>query len=259
MSVLLGYGNGSFSDQVAYSTGANPSSVAVGDFNNDTQLDIAVTNSGSSDVSILLGYSNEVLVSQTMLNTGNNSRPGALVIGDFNNDDRMDIGVANSGTNSIGIFLGLGDFTFANPITYATGYSPWSLAAGDLNNDTRLDIVVVNTENDEVSILLGYGNGSFANQIRYSTGSLSSPRSVAVGDFDNDNILDIVIVNYGTNELIVLRGHGNDTFAIVTFFSMNYGSHPFSVVVGDFNNDTKLDLAVANGGTDSLSILLQTC
>ena len=44
MSVLLGYGNGSFHDQMTYSTGYSPQSVAVGDLNNDTRLDIVVAN-----------------------------------------------------------------------------------------------------------------------------------------------------------------------------------------------------------------------
>ncbi|CAF4205255.1 unnamed protein product, partial [Rotaria sp. Silwood2] len=154
---------------------------------------------------------------------------------------------------------GLGNLAFENTITYATGYSPWSLAAGDFNNDTRLDIVVADNENNEVNILLGNGNGSFVNEMRYSTGPFSSPHSVAVGDFDNDNILDIVIASYGTNELGVLHGHGNGTFSSLILISVNYGSHPSSVVVGDFNNDKKLDFAVANDDTDSLSIMLQSC
>jgi hypothetical protein len=87
----------------------------------------------------------------------------------------------------------------------------------------------------------------------------SYPYSVAVGDFNNDTRLDIVVANHGTNNLAVLLGHGNGTFASPILFSMNYGSGPFSVVIGDFNNDRKLDFAVANDGTDSLTILLQIC
>ncbi len=40
---------------------------------------------------------------------------------------------------------------------------------------------------------------------------------------------------------------------------LGYGSRPFSVLVGGFNGDQTLDFAVANDGTDSLYILLQTC
>jgi hypothetical protein len=261
VSVLLGYGDGSFANQVTYSTAGGPSSVAVGDFNNDTQLDIVVTNRDHFVVSVFLGYVNEVFAKQTTLTTGNGSRPRALVISDFNNDDRMDIGVANSGTDSIGIFLGYGNISFTNQVTYSTSphSSPYSIAVADLNNDTRLDIVVANYDSDNVGIFLGRDNGTFTNQTTYPTGWYSFPYSVAVGDFNNDTVLDIVVANYGISNLGVLLGYGNGTFASIILFHLDYGSYPFSVVVGDFNSDRKLDLAVANNGTDSLYILLQTC
>jgi hypothetical protein len=105
-----------------------------------------------------------------------------------------------------------------------------------------------------------YGNGCFANQTIYPTGDIrDKPQSVAVGDFNNDAILDIVVVNYRSNNLGGFLGHGNGTFAEMVLLSVEYGSHPFFVLVGDFNDDQKLDLALANNGTDSLHILLQTC
>ena len=134
-----------------------------------------------------------------------------------------------------------------------------SIAAGDFNNDNRLDVVVANYASESVSILLGYGNGSFANQITFVTGPDSYPYFVAVGDFNDDTTLDIVVANQGANNLGILLGYGSGNFSKVTLQPLGYGARPFSVLIGDFNNDRKLDFAVANGGTDSLSILLQTC
>jgi len=82
---------------------------------------------------------------------------------------------------------------------------------------------------------------------------------LAVSDFNNDTILDIIVANYGNNKLGVFLGHGDSTFTYVMLFPMKYGSHPFSLIVGDFNSDQKMDVAVANNGTDSLNIFLQTC
>ncbi|CAF1482548.1 unnamed protein product [Rotaria sordida] len=259
VSVLLGYGNGSFQNQMTYSTGSYPRSVAVGDFNNDTRLDIVVANDDTNDVSILLGYANEVFVSQTILTSGNGSQPRSFVVNDFNNDGCMDIGVANSGTDNIGIFLGYGNFSFASPTIYPTGpnSSPYGVAAGDFNNDTYIDIVVANYGSNNIGIFLGMGNGSFANQTTYSTDS--SPYSAAVGDFDNDCILDIIISNYENNNLGVLRGYGNGAFGSIVLIQLKYGTHPFSVLVDDLNNDGKLDLIVANNGTDNLQVFVQTC
>jgi hypothetical protein len=151
--------------------------------------------------------------------------------------------------------------SFTNEITYSTGLksSPYSIAVGDFNNDSRLDIVVANYGSNSVDIFLGYGNGSFTNQTTYSLNSDSDPYSVAVSDLNNDAILDIVVANYAANSLGVFLGYGDGTFTNATLLSLEYGSQPFSVVIGDFNSDKKMDFAVANNGTDSLNILLQTC
>ena len=259
IGVLLGYGNGSFGLQMTHPTGNTPKSVAIGDLNNDTLLDIVAANFGDSTVTILFGCLNEVFVKETVLTITNGSRPRSIVIGDFNNDDLLDIGTANTNTHQIGIFLGYGNVSFGNEQMLSTGPSsfPYSLAVCDFDNDTRLDLVVTNYGVGTVGIFLGYRNGFFPNQTSYQTGAL--PYSVAVTDFDNDYIHDILVVNYGTNNVGVLRGHGDGTFADVFFISMKYESHPFFVLTGDFNNDKKLDFAVANNGTDSLYIFLQIC
>ncbi len=75
----------------------------------------------------------------------------------------MDIAVANSTSNCIGIFLGYDNYSFTNQTTYDTifGSLPRSIAVGDFNKDNDLDIVVANCGNDNVSVLLGVDNGSF--------------------------------------------------------------------------------------------------
>ncbi|CAF1320216.1 unnamed protein product [Rotaria sordida] len=225
------------------------------------RLDIVVTNPRNNNIALLFGYANEAFVKERTLSTGNGSRPQSFAIGDFNNDDHMDIAVVNSRTNNVGIFLGYGNNSFTNQLAYTTGAAPKSVALGDFNNDSNLDIVVANSKDDNIGIFLGYGNGSFANQMTYSTGSYSEPYSVAVGDFNNDTLLDIIVANHGSNSVCVLLeyGNGNGNFSNPKFFSVGHGRLPFSVVVGDFNSDKKLDLVIANEGTDNLKLLLQTC
>ncbi|CAF4301274.1 unnamed protein product, partial [Rotaria sordida] len=214
-----------------------------------------VTNPGNNNIALLFGYANEAFVKETTLSTGNGSQPQSFAIGDFNNDNHMDIAVVNSRTNNVGIFLGYGNNSFTNQLTYTTGVAPKAVALGDFNNDSNLDIVVVNSEDDNISIFLVYGNGSFTNQMTFSTGSNSEPYSVAVGDFNNDTLLDIIVANHGSNSVCVFLQYGNSNFSDPKFFSVGYGRLPFSVVVGDFNNDRKLDLVIANEGTDNLMML----
>ena len=162
-------------------------------------------------------------------------------------------------SKTVGILLGFGNISFTNQETFSTGpnSSLHPIDAGVFNNDTLLDIVVANYVSDIVGIFLSYGNGSFASQTTYSTGH--KPLSVPVGDFNNDIFLDIVVANYGNNNLGVFLGYGNYTFSEMVIFQMEYGTHPFSVVVADFNSDRKLDFAVTNKDTDNLRVLLQTC
>ncbi|CAF1334884.1 unnamed protein product [Adineta ricciae] len=261
ISVLLGDGTGWFRPQQRYKTGSTPFSVAAADFNNDDLPDVIVSNPGENNIMVLLGTTNKNFDRKTTLTTGQGSRPRSLVVADLNNDGQMDIGSANSGTDCISIFFGSGSMTFTNQSIYSTGAdsSPYSIAAGDFDRNNQSDMVVANYKSDTIGIFLGYNNGSFTNQTTYSTGSSSSPYFVTVGLFNNDSILDIVVANYGNNKLGVFVGHGDGTFEDMIPLPMEYGSHPFSVVTGDFNNDKKVDFAVGNNGTDSLTILLRTC
>ena len=167
----------------------------------------------------------------------------------------------NAKTCNVGVLLGCGNGTFANQTTYSTGdgSNPRSVAVGDFNNDTRLDIVVANSGTNNVGILLGYGNGTFANQATFSTGDGSRPYSVAVIDFNNDNRSDIAVANSGTVNIVILFGDGNGTFANSTSFSIGYDSQPYSVAVGDFDEDSSTDIAVANYGTNDVEILSKKC
>lgn len=169
----------------------------------------------------------------------------------------MDLVVANSGHNGIGIFFAKGDGNFADQQTISTGADscPYSVAINDLNNDTYLDIVVANYGIHSIGIFLGRGNATFMNQKIFSLGS-SRPLFVAAGDLNNDYRIDVVVVDYGTDSISVLLGYGNGSFHDPIIYSTGYDSLPYAIVLADFNRDSHLDIAVANYGTDNIGILL---
>ena len=261
VSVLLGLGDGSFKNQSTYPVGYFPSSIGVGDLNNDSLIDIVVINQRGDDVTVLLGSYALGFVKRSTLMTSNRSRPQSLVVADFNNDGLMDVGVANSLISNIGIFLSNGNLSFSDQMISAISpyTSSCSISTGDFNNDTRVDVAFGICYSENVGVLLGYGNGSFSSLTVYSTRSKSSRYSLTVRDIDNDGQADILIANYDSSSLGVLLGYGNGSFASVILFPLEYGSNPFSIIVGDFNKDRKLDIGLANNGSDSLNILLQTC
>src|SRR5207244_5158839 len=101
--------------------------------------------------------------------------------------------VANSGSDTVSIFLGQGDSTFLAGLSYAVGYVPRSLAVADLNGDSKLDLVAADLYDNSVSILLGNGDGTFQAAASYVSGVV--PLSVAVGDFNNDGIRDLAVTS----------------------------------------------------------------
>ena len=233
----------------AFGAGTNPSALAVGDFNGDGKLDLAVANEGSGNVSILLGNGNGTF--QAAVDYGAGSNPSSVAVGDFRGDGKLDLVVANDGSNNVSILLGNGDGTFQAAVNYGAGSTLFAVAVGDFNGDGKLDLAVADAVSDYVSVLLGNGDGTFKTAVQYVAGL--EPIAVAVADFNGDGKLDLAVANDEGNSVSILLGKGNGTFQA----AVNYGTGtPGSVAVGDFNGDGKLDLVVVGGvNSDNVSVV----
>jgi hypothetical protein len=210
----------------------------------DNRLDIIVANDHTDNVGVIVGYGNGSFKNETTLSTGSTSLPFSISAGDFNNENYLDIAVANYGTNNMGVFFGNDNRTFASETTIGTGdeSSPISVAAAYFNKKNWLNLVVANNGSDNVGVFVGQNQYTFGSEMTYSTGTGSYPYSVAVGDLNNDNRFDIVFTNLYDGNVSVLLGHGNGTFTTQATYSTEFGSDFCSVRVGDFNDDNRLDL-----------------
>ena len=157
---------------------------------------------------ILLGDYYAGFRRQTTYSTGSSSHPYSIAIGHFNNDTHMDIVVANSGNENLGILFGLGNGSFAAEIIYPIGIdsSPENVIVDDFNKDNQSDVAVTNPTQDSIIVFLGNGNGNFSTKLTYSTGSGSNPSTFAIGNFNNDEYLDLVVANKGTDTIGIFFG-----------------------------------------------------
>jgi hypothetical protein len=233
-----------------YGVGAGPLPVATGDFNGDGTPDLAVGNTTSNTVSVLLGNGDGTF--QAHVDYSEGLQPWYVAVGDFNGDGKLDLAVANILSNTVGVLLGNGDGTFSPSVSSEVGSFPTGVAVGDFNGDGKLDLAITNSRDNSVSVLLGKGDGTFQGRVDYACGP--DPSSIAVGDFNEDGRLDLVTTNATGNTVSVLLGNGDGTFQPHQDYAT--GDSPESVAVGDLNGDAKLDLAVANINSGTVSVLL---
>ena len=233
-----------------FPVGHSPRAVAVGDFNGDGKLDMAVADEGDNTVSILLGNGDGTFQSQSTFPTG--VAPDAIVAGDFNGDGKLDLGVANFTDNTISILLGNGDGTFTAGRTITGVNSPVAMVTGDFRSAGKLDLAVLDQADGLVSVFPGNGDGTFATKIDTSAGR--SPSALVTGDFNGDGKTDLAVTNSGSNSVSVLLGNGDGTFFKRIDFGTGVG--PSAIAGADFNGDGRPDLAVTNKVDNTLSILL---
>ncbi|MGL5058921.1 MAG: DUF4347 domain-containing protein, partial [Microcoleus sp.] len=223
---------------------------------------LAIVETALKTYSGVLGFATQVTFATS-------NQPKSVSIGDFNSDGKPDLAVANIGSNTASILLntttaGTTIPTFATQVTFATGIAPTSVSRGDINGDGKPDLAVANSGSDATSILLnttptGATTPTFAPQALFGTGI--DCFSVNIGDFNGDGKPDLAVAKTGSNIVSILlnntlTGATTPTFAPQAFFGI--GNNTYSVNIGDFNGDGKPDLATANSGSNTASILLNT-
>ena len=265
VTVLHGNGAGGFTPVTGspFPVGALPTSVVVGDFNGDGNPDLAVTNSGSNNVTVLLGNGKGGFAPAAGSPFTVGPSPNFVAVGDFNGDGFQDLAAANGGSNNITVLLGngAGGFTPAAGDPFPVGTNPYNLGVGDFNNDGIQDLAVANAGSNSVTVLLGDGAGGFTPAAGSPVPAGKTPGflAVAVGDFNGDGNPDLAATSLFDGTVTVMLGNGKGAFMPAPGSPITLTpspTSPISAVVGDFNGDGIQDLAVADFDFNNVIVLL---
>ena len=248
MAYLIGKGDGTFIPVAPFATGSGPYGVTSGDWDGDGNVDFAVANQGSSNLSVFYGENAGGL---TPALAGGNPNNFQIVSGDMNKDGIADFVYTGSAQTGFVINFGKGSrgFQSNNNIPITNSPTLFGLTLGDLDEDGQLDVAIADTA--------GGGSGlriwsSMFGELLFGAGT--SPACLVAADFDQDGHLDLALTDTVNSNVHILNGNGKAGFNSGP--SPGVGNQPIGIAVGDLDNDGNLDLVTGNETDKSISVLL---
>jgi hypothetical protein len=247
LDVFFGKGDGTFTlaQSIPVGDGNQPYGIAAADLRGIDRLDIIVPNKDGNTVSVFLAKADGTFEEPKAFEAND---AWSVSAGDLNGDTFLDLAVANFDGKAISILMGIGDGNFlpSFKIPSIADMQPRAVEFGDFNNDGRLDMVVPSdTFAGRVAIYLNTGS---KNQLGFD-----APRIINVGqltgfaqiyDFNDDGNQDIATSSTNSNNISILLGKGDGSFAA----PLQYWTGdiwPFGMVLTDFNGDGKPDIVTA--------------
>jgi hypothetical protein len=249
--------------------GPAPSSLAIGDVNNDRVPDLVVT-SEQRRVSAFLGRGDGRFSLAPGGTFDSPENASELALGDVNGDGNLDLALASHESYNVTLLFGDGRGGFrraaSSPIAMKEGREPHThgLRIADLNGDGRADLVTVNSNDDnDVAVMLGDGQGRFTRAPGSPFAVGPGPYPLAVGDLNGDGLMDLVVTSTGFrtgpvppfpgDRLTLLFGDGRGRFRR-TDVPVKRG-HTWFAAIGDVNNDRHADIVATHGNGPLVSVL----
>ncbi|NOY59558.1 MAG: hypothetical protein GXO75_11620, partial [Calditrichaeota bacterium] len=242
-------GKRSFGNKTSIYVGKGMKSIALGDLDNDTDLDLVLTESSSNSIMIFWNSGDGNFSDTSHIQVS--GKIGDIAIGDFDRDGKLDLAVVI--TTHVSLYKNLGNLEFSK--TYSSsGFRDYisDIIACDFNSDGYLDLAISHYSNAllefKVSLLKNDKNGKFRYGGYFKTGVYAS--EMITEDFDNSGFFDIAITTPGqgvSGEFGGINIHKNsDNFKFILLENIGSG-RPFRLSGGDVNNDNYVDIIDSKG------------
>ena len=224
------------------------------DLDNDSDLDLVVTNEVAGVVSVLPNNFNGTFGARVDTATGN--WPVSVASGFFNGDGLPDLAVSHLIGGTVAILLNAGGptGTFNVAGSMNTGFGSFGIVAANFDANPTPDLAVANYSAGTVAVFLGNGAGGFSAGPVIPVGS--TPTSLFAADYDGDLLTDLAVSEFGAGTVSILRRTGPATFAAPIAIPAGIG--PVNVAAADLDADGDLDLLSANHQGSSFSVIFRT-
>ena len=253
LGLRLATAQATFGDLEIYNVGNLPRAVAVGVFGKDPDIDLFCSN--KNDVSILHGDSSGAFRAAKGFPIGD--EPQFVRPVDMDGDGILDVVSIDQFQNKVVFMKGVGDGTFINmgqvPLDPSSVEVPGYLQIRDFNEDGQPDVATTVNSADEFSLIRNNGVLPLSSPLPADSTTIGSePLGFDAGDLTGNGHLDVVVANSADNTIQVLIGAGDGTFTVRG--AVAAAARPLVPLIGDWNMDGDLDVAVLTGeqdGTDT--------
>jgi len=247
-----------FENPQTLTTGNNPLTVTVVDYNNDGLLDILSPTHDDKKMTIYINKGNRTYSDTTIYS---NDGITCIATGDFNKDGKVDLALGSNWEYEISLLLGDGKNNSTNNIRIQTldyFQSEDGLAVGDVDKDGIADLVFILPDVSnyyKIQFYKGDGAGLIDTITKSSLVNTFGKNKLTLADFNNDGYLDVA------QTTVVVGGIDIYLFNPITKkfdFNASYpvaGSSRERIIHGDFNGDGKTDIAVSCTSNASISII----